>query len=74
MQWWTACADSLKQISAAYSSEETVELIGKINRLISGWPQDDVLPAEGIDGVRNVYKKLASGLKEIKDSADRDAK
>ena len=74
LQWWTACAESLRQISAAHSSSEAAETIGRVNRLISAWPQDDTLPAEGYDGLKPIYKKLTSGLKEIKESADRDVK
>lgn len=45
-----------------------------MNRLLSAWPQDDVLPAEGYDSVKNLYRKVNTGLKEIKDSAERDVK
>lgn len=72
MQLWTAAASALKQISAAHSSSEAAETIGRINRLLSAWPQDDTLPAEGYDSVKSIYKKLNSGLKEIKESAERD--
>ncbi|KAJ3552674.1 hypothetical protein NM688_g4028 [Phlebia brevispora] len=71
VQWWSVAADALKQIS---SGSETTETIGRVNRLLSAWPQDDALPAEGYDGVKSIFKKLNSGLKEIKESADRDIK
>jgi len=47
----------------------TSDTIGRVNRLLSAWPVDDDLPAEGFDSVRNTYKKLTSGLTEIKTSA-----
>ncbi|CCM01868.1 uncharacterized protein FIBRA_03939 [Fibroporia radiculosa] len=53
-----------------YSHTETTETIGRINRLIKGWPDDD---DEGYDNVRSVYKKLFVGLNEIKATAERDA-
>ena len=71
LQWWSVAASSLKQITP---EKETSETIGRVNRLLSAWPQDDVLPAEGYEGVKSLYKKVGPGLKEIKDSAERDAK
>lgn len=37
--------------------------------MISAWPTDDTLPAEGFDAVRQTYKKLSHGLHEIADVA-----
>lgn len=71
LQWWSAAADALKQIS---SEKDAAETIGRVNRLLSAWPQDDVLPAEGYDSVKGLYRKVNTGLKEIKDSAERDVK
>lgn len=45
-----------------------------MNRLISAWPADDALPAEGLEGIKANYKKLVAGLKEIKTQSDQDAK
>jgi SAGA-associated factor 29 len=52
----------------------TSEAIGRVNRLIASWPSDDTLPAEGFDGVKIVYKKLVSGLQELKNNADKETK
>lgn len=52
----------------------TQDTIGRVNRLILAWPPDETLPAEGIDGVKTVYKKLVSGLNEIKTSSEREVK
>jgi SAGA-associated factor 29 len=61
-------------LSGIYDNPATVETIGRINRLISAWPTDDTLPAEGIGGVKTVYKKLSSGLREIHNTTDRELK
>lgn len=50
------------------------EAVGRVNRLIASWPSDDTLPAEGFDGVRTVYKKLVSGLQELKSNAEKETK
>jgi len=51
-----------------------METIGRVNRLISSWPSNDTLPAEGFDGVKPVYKKLLSGLQEVKSNAEKEAR
>jgi SAGA-associated factor 29 len=50
-----------------------MDTIGRVNRLISSWPLNDTLPAEGFDGVKPVYKKLLSGLHEVKTNAEKEA-
>lgn len=49
------------------------EAVGRVNRLIASWPSDDMLPAEGFDGVKPVYKKLVSGLQELKSNAEKES-
>jgi SAGA-associated factor 29 len=61
-------------LNGIYSNPTTVETIGRVNRLISSWPSDDTLPAEGFDGVKPVYKKLLSGLQEVKHNAEKEAR
>ena len=46
--------------------------VGRVYRLLAEWPMDDALPSEGIDGVKSIYKKLSSGLHEIKANAEKD--
>lgn len=48
------------------------ETVHRVNRLISAWPTDDI-PSDGIAGVRELHKKLASGLNDIKANSERDA-
>ncbi|KAL4251861.1 SAGA-associated factor 29 [Abortiporus biennis] len=75
VEFWTHAAASLSKLSTLHTNQETSDAIGRVNRLLSAWPADDTVPpAEGFDNVKNVYKKLTSGLNEIKSAADRDAK
>ncbi|TBU62334.1 SGF29 tudor-like domain-containing protein [Dichomitus squalens] len=55
------------------SEQERDDTIGRVHRLLSQWPSDDSLPSEGIDGVKSIYKKLVSGLNEVKTNAEKDA-
>lgn len=50
------------------------DAVGRVNRLILAWPNDETLPAEGMDSVKTVYKKLSSGLSEIKTNSEREIK
>ncbi|PSR74816.1 hypothetical protein PHLCEN_2v9530 [Hermanssonia centrifuga] len=74
MQWWAHSAESLTKLSTLYTSSDSSETIGRVNRLLSAWPTDDSPPAEGYDNVKNIYKKLSSGLTEIKTTTDREIK
>ena len=74
VEYWTHAAASLSKLAALHSSADTVETINRVNRLLLAWPTDDTVPAEGLDSVKGVCKKLTSGLNEIKSTADRDAK
>lgn len=55
-----------------YTNPGTSETIGRVNRLLSAWPADDNLPAEGYESVKTLYKKLTTGLNDIKTTAERD--
>jgi SAGA-associated factor 29 len=55
-----------------YGNPATVETIGRVNRLISVWPTDDQLPAEGLDGLKTVHKKLSTALNDVKHAADQE--
>jgi len=74
VDYWSHAATSLSALSSLCASPETSDTIGRVNRLISAWPTDDTLPAEGFDSVKSTYKKLLLGLNEIKNAAERDAK
>ncbi|KAF5382582.1 hypothetical protein D9615_002786 [Tricholomella constricta] len=74
VEFWSHAAQSLTALSKKYSSQSTLETIERVNRLISAWPPDDTLPAEGLDGVKTIYKKLAPGLRDIQIAAEEEAK
>lgn len=38
------------------------------------WPADGALSAEGFEGIKADYKKLVTGLGDIKTQSDRDVK
>ncbi|KAK7048358.1 SAGA-associated factor 29 [Favolaschia claudopus] len=71
---WSHAATSLTNLSTIYSNAATIETIGRVNRLISVWPADDTLPAQGLDNVKQIYRKLYSGLEEIQTTSDREIK
>ncbi|KAF8073604.1 SGF29 tudor-like domain-containing protein [Lyophyllum atratum] len=74
VECWAHAAESLTALSNKYSSHPTLETIERVNRLISAWPIDDTLPAEGLDGVKMTYKKLSPGLRDIQIAAEEEAK
>lgn len=70
VECWTHATDSLKILSSVYAKPSTLDTIGRVNRLISAWPPDDTLPAEGLDALRKIQVKLASGLSDIINTAE----
>lgn len=74
IECWSHAAKSLTALSNNYSKPATIETIGRVNRLISVWPTDDTLPAEGIDAVKSLFKKLSPGLVDIRLAAEDEAK
>ena len=74
MESWSRVAESLNKLNEKYyQNTPSIDPVGRVNRLISVWPQDDTLPAEGYEGLRPVFKKLMSGLQEIKMHANQEA-
>lgn len=73
MEWSRVAADLNKLNETYYRNSPSVDLVGRVNRLISAWPQDDTLPAEGYEGLRPVFKKLTPGLQDIKRHAEQEA-
>ncbi|KAL0579131.1 hypothetical protein V5O48_002863 [Marasmius crinis-equi] len=57
-----------------YKQSATQETIGRVNRLISVWPPDDVVPAEGFDSVKTTYKKLSTALEDIQNTSKEEIK
>lgn len=74
VECWSHAAESLRILSSIYANSKTVETIGRVNRLISTWPTDDTVPAEGLGYLQGVQGKLTSGLTEIMNSANQEVK
>ncbi|KAJ6508795.1 SGF29 tudor-like domain-containing protein [Mycena sanguinolenta] len=71
---WSHAATSLTHLSGICSNPETIETISRVNRLINVWPADDILPAQGLDNVKQIYRKLHGGLEEVQAISDREVK
>jgi len=68
---WSRSISALSNLAVNSSTQETVN---RVNRLIATWSADDALTTEGFEGIKSNYKKLVSGLSDIKTQSDRDAK
>ncbi|KAI0720477.1 SGF29 tudor-like domain-containing protein [Cerioporus squamosus] len=73
LECWGQTRTELNKLDLMLKEQERDDTIGRVHRLLSQWPLDDALPAEGIDGVKSIYKKLISGLTELKANAENDA-
>lgn len=65
-----ACRDT-------YDNPTTVEAMARVNRSISAWPTmsgENGEPLESFETIKATYKKLSSGLTEIKEAAELEAK
>lgn len=74
VECWSHAAESLRILSSIYANSKTVDTMARVNRLISTWPTDDTVPAEGLGYLQSVQGKLTSGLTEIMNSANQEAK
>jgi SAGA-associated factor 29 len=74
VECWSHAAESLKDLSGIYANSKTLDTMGRVNRLISTWPTDDTLPAEGLSSLQGVQEKLKSGLTEIMNSANQEVR
>ncbi|KAK2465189.1 hypothetical protein APHAL10511_002543 [Amanita phalloides] len=71
---WSRTAESLRVLASKYDRPTTLESLEKVNRLISAWPTDDTIPAEGLEGVKVIHRKLAPGITEVKLAAEEELK
>jgi SAGA-associated factor 29 len=71
---WSHATSSISALSNLALNSSTQETIARVNRLIDLWPADDAFPAEGLETIRTNYKKLVSGLNDIKAQSEGDAK
>ncbi|KAL1748430.1 SGF29 tudor-like domain-containing protein [Schizophyllum fasciatum] len=72
VQCWSQAATSLNALNEVFSTPQTKETIGRANRLISVWPEDDLLPIDGYEGLKRTAKKLMSALSDIRQTSDRE--
>lgn len=72
VDYWARTYQSMASLSKSASSTNLSDTVHRVNRLISAWPTDD-MPPDGIAGVKELHKKLASGLNDIKANSERDA-
>ena len=77
LQCWSHASDKLKACRDTYNKHSTVDTMARVNRLIRAWPtmsSDNGDFLEAHDTVKATYKKLSSGLNEIKEAAELEAK
>ncbi|KAK0504039.1 SGF29 tudor-like domain-containing protein [Armillaria luteobubalina] len=74
IELWNRVRTPLLTLSSIYTNPATAETIGRVNRLISAWPNDDTVPSEGLDGVKTIYKKLNTGLKDLETASNNEVK
>ncbi|KAF9565662.1 hypothetical protein CPC08DRAFT_658617 [Agrocybe pediades] len=74
VECWNHVATSLKQLSTLYTKSATTETISRVNRLISAWPTDDSLPAEGVASLKPIQSRITQTLTNIKETAEEEAK
>jgi SAGA-associated factor 29 len=70
VQWWNTTKERLNSLKELYPAASTSETIGRVNRGIASWPSDDTMAIEKYEEIKNIYKKLSSGLRDVKESAD----
>ncbi|KAG1848715.1 SGF29 tudor-like domain-containing protein [Suillus subalutaceus] len=74
VDYWSHASKSLASLSNIYANPSSLETIGRVNRLISAWPTDDVLPAEGFDNLKTNYKRLSAALKGVQQINNEEVK
>lgn len=72
VECWTHASDSLKSLSTFYANNQIQEIVGRVNRLISVWPTDDTLPAQGLGQLKAIQQKLATGLEDVSNHAEKE--
>ena len=70
IQYWALASDALATFRERHSNSATS--VGKVNRNISAWPSDSY--SEPFETVKDTYKKLSSGLSDLKSTAEEEAR
>jgi hypothetical protein len=71
---WSHATSSISALSNLALNSSTQETVARVNRLIDIWPADDAFLTEGYETIKANFKKLASGLNDIKAQSERDVK
>ncbi|KAF8264759.1 SGF29 tudor-like domain-containing protein [Lactarius quietus] len=74
IECWSHATNSISALSNLAVNSTTQETVDRVNQLISTLPTDDAFPADGFESVKSNYKRLVSGLKEVKVQSDKDIK
>ncbi|KAF7314268.1 Saga complex component [Mycena kentingensis (nom. inval.)] len=71
---WSHAAKSLTRLSSLYATNNGLDTIGRLNRLLSVWPPEESVPFHGANSVSEIHRKLVSALEEVQHSSDREVK
>jgi SAGA-associated factor 29 len=74
IECWTQAAGQLTTLSQICTSAATAETIQRVNRLMAGWPTEDELPPDGLEGLRSTARKLEQGFLDIKRDAEEEVR
>lgn len=77
IQWWSQAAIKLTACRDVYNNPATLDAMQRVNRAISAWPDvsgENGEPPAAIETIKATYKKLSSGLSEVRDAAELEAK
>ncbi|KAL5520121.1 hypothetical protein ACEPAG_1781 [Sanghuangporus baumii] len=77
LQCWTHAMAKLNACRETYENPSTLDAMNRVNRSIAAWPfsnGENGEPLESFETIKATYKKLSSGLTEIKEAAEVEAK
>ncbi|KAG6376983.1 hypothetical protein JVT61DRAFT_1024 [Boletus reticuloceps] len=72
IEYWSHASKSLGALSSIYANQNSIETIGRVNRLMAMWPTDDSLPAEGYETFKTNFKRLYAALREVCRNSDEE--
>ncbi|KAG9315887.1 hypothetical protein JVU11DRAFT_3536 [Chiua virens] len=72
IDYWSHASKSLGTLSGIYANQASIETIGRVNRLMAMWPNDDSLAAESYETLKTNYKRLSSALAEVRRNSEEE--
>ncbi|TFK74877.1 hypothetical protein BDN72DRAFT_788648 [Pluteus cervinus] len=69
---WAHASKSLTALSNKLANASTADTINRVNKLILAWPTDDAVPADGIDGIKTLYRKLTTSIGDLRSATDEE--